>query len=199
MTTPQVGFSVNTIIPQIINNFDELTCTPKEFEQRLSMDQPFPPKVIVTGDLDLRRYTIKMLPAGLEVRGNLSLMCLDSLTTLPQGLKVIGNLSLNSCHSLKALTEELEVGDALYIYDCPSLTSLSQGLKLGGDLSVRCCKSLTSLPGWITTLGVRTDGKTREVYISDTGLSNAIIEELHQAFDPDRVLFLPDLASLGIF
>ncbi len=182
-----------------------IACTPEEFKRLLSENHQFPPKVIVTGDLDLRNSGIETLPTGLEIRGNLNLSRRTSLTSLPQGLvvrgnlhliactglislpqglKVGGNLNLSKCTSLTSLPNGLEVRGNLELYMCTNLTSLHLGLKVGGNLNLRWCTSSTSLPSWITTLGARTDGGTRIVDLEGTGLSDAIIERLHRVPAP---------------
>src|SRR3982751_5240426 len=63
------------------------TYSPEEFKTLLLQEQPFPPNIIVTGNLDLSGCT--SLPEGLTVQGYLNL---SGCTSLPEGLTVGGSL-----------------------------------------------------------------------------------------------------------
>ncbi len=132
--------------------------TPGKFQQLLSKNYPFPSKVIVTGNLDLKNSNIEALPAGLEVRGNLCLEGCINLKSLPEGLKVEGNLYLSGrvqstptglivkSNLLRSLPEGLEVGGDLHLFSCTNLISLPRGLKVGGCLNLTGCTNLISFP-----------------------------------------------------
>jgi hypothetical protein len=159
-----------------------------------------PADLEVTGDLCLTGCELlTSLPADLKVGGDLYLFCCTSLESLPDDLKVGGYLALNGCTSLEYLPKDLQVGGKLELEQCTSLRnlpddltvdgdlnlkgctsleSLPDDLKVGGHLYLQSCTSLTSLPNWITTLGRRTDGDIRHVYLERCGLSQAIIERL---------------------
>jgi hypothetical protein len=134
------------------------TYTPEQFQQLLSKNHRFPPKVIVTGNLDLKNSNIETLPAGLEVRGNLCLEGCINLKSLPEGLKVEGDLYLSGrvhntsqglivkSNLLTSLPQGLEVGGDLHLFSCTSLISLPRGLKVKGCLNLTGCTNLKSLP-----------------------------------------------------
>src|SRR5579872_930391 len=107
--------------------------TPEKFKQLLSKNYPFPSKVIVTGNLDLKNSNIETLLAGLEVRGNLCLEGCINLKSLPEGLKVAGDLYLGG--RVHNTSQGLIVKSNL-------LTTLPQGLEVGGDLHLFSCTSL---------------------------------------------------------
>ena len=132
----------------------------------------------VDGDYLRECESLISLPANLKVGGLLALLGCESLTELPAGLKVTGSLELTGCELLTSLPADLKVGGDLYLFCCTSLESLPDDLKVGGHLYLQSCTSLTSLPNWITTLGRRTDGDIRHVYLERCGLSQAIIERL---------------------
>ena len=72
------------------------------------------------------------LPAGLTVRGDLSLIDCPALTTLPAGLTVGGSLYLDDCPALTALPPGLTVGGSLVLVDCPGLDHLRVGTDARG-------------------------------------------------------------------
>ncbi len=148
--------------------------SPEEFKRLLLQKHPFPPNVIVTGDLDLSNFTeltslpmgltiqgnlhlsncrgLTPLPEGLTVRGDLNLYSSD-LTSLPKGLTVQGNLSLSSCTRLRSLPEGLTVGGDLILFLCTGITSLPERLTVQGSLTLVGCTGITSLPERLTVQG----------------------------------------------
>jgi len=201
-----VSNSIGSILPSL--EPESITCTPEEFKRLLAENYRFPSKIIVIGALNFNcDHSLITLPAGMEVRGNLNLSgctsltsvpeglvvighlyltrCGASLTFLPAGMKVYGHLNLSGCTSLTSLPEGLVVHEDLVLFGCTSLTSLPEDLVLiYGDVCLSECASLTSLPSWITTLGANPDGTTRIVDLTNTGLSDAIIERLRQTPAP---------------
>ena len=145
-------------IQAALSHSDSPTYTPEKFQQLLSKNHRFPPKVIVTGNLDLKNSNIETLPAGLEVRGNLCLEGCINLKSLPEGLKVEGSLYLSgrvhytsqglqvTSNLLTSLPRGLEVGGDLHLFSCTNLISLPRGLKVRGCLNLTGCTSLISFP-----------------------------------------------------
>jgi hypothetical protein len=73
------------------------------------------PENLITISLDLYGCTsLKTLPKGLKVEGNLYLKGCTALTVLPEGLKVGESLYLTACTALTALPSDLKVGDTIY-------------------------------------------------------------------------------------
>ena len=165
-----------------------------------------PEGLTVQGDLDLSGCTgLISLPEGLTVQGNLDLSGCTGLTSLPEELIVQKNLALNGCTGLISLPEGLTVRGYLNLTNCTGLTSLPQGLTVQGylyltnctgltwlpeelivqdNLFLDGCTGLTSLPTWITTLGLLADGSTREIYLQNTGLSEALLNRLRETPAP---------------
>ncbi len=144
-----------------------------------------PEGLSVGGDLYLRSCTrLTSLPNGLSVGGDLDLRSCTRLTSLPNGLSVHGYLNLDGCTSLTHLPEGLSVSGRLSLSGCRNLTSLAEDLSVDGDLDLSGCTSLTSLPHWITTLGPLADGHARQIDLTGTGLSAAVLEQLENADHP---------------
>ena len=61
--------------------------------------------------------------------------------------------------------------------------SLPEGLHIGGNLNLACTR-FTSLPNWITTMGPRADGSTRTINLTETEISDAIIDRLRETPTP---------------
>ena len=75
------------------------TYSPEEFKGLLLQNHPFPPNIIVTGDLFLPGITgFTSLPEGLTVQGRLNLSFCTGLASLPERLTVQGNLHLPVVH-----------------------------------------------------------------------------------------------------
>ena len=125
------------------------------------------------------------LPVHLSVRGGLNLKGCTGLTALPEPLSVGGYLDLEGCTGLTALPEPLSIGGGLNLSGCTGLTALPEHLSVGCYLNLDGCTGLTALPNWITTLGATTRGTTRNVYISNTGLSDTLIDRLREVQAPD--------------
>src|ERR1700719_3385018 len=64
---------------------DKTTYSPEEFKILLLQKHPFPPNIIVAGNLDLSSSTLTSLPKGLTIQGNLNLSGCTGLTSLPEG------------------------------------------------------------------------------------------------------------------
>jgi len=140
--------------------------------------------IVLKGNLDLYGCPFTSLPENLKVEGDLYLNHSTVLTSLPEGLSVGGNLHLSGCTALTSLSETLSVGGDLNLSWCAGLLSLPENLSFGGDLELNDCTALTSLPNWITTLGLCNSGQVREVDISNTGLSEAILTQLRDTNAP---------------
>jgi hypothetical protein len=171
--------------------------SPEEFKKLLLKKHPFPPNIIVIGDLNLSdRTELISLPERLTVKGNLNLFRCTGLTSLPEGLTVEYNLNLCDCTGLTSLPERLTVGRDLYLSGCTGLTSLLEELTVGGDLYFFYCTGLTSLPNWITTLGPRADGNTRQIHLEGIGLSEALLNRLRQTFASGIQFYSSNAASV---
>ncbi|HEX4838974.1 MAG TPA: NEL-type E3 ubiquitin ligase domain-containing protein [Rhabdochlamydiaceae bacterium] len=193
------------------------TFSAKEFKTLLQQKYQFPSNCTVRGDLDfINCIWITTLPQGLTVQGNLSLFDCMGLTSLPQGLTVQGNLSLFGCMGLTSLSQGLTVQGNLILFGCigltslpqgltvqgnlsltycTGLTSLSQGLTVQGDLNFSDCTGLTSLPTWITTLGPLANGRTRQIFLTNTGLSEALLNRLRETPAPGIQFYFSHAAS----
>lgn len=145
----------------------------------------------VEGSLWLDSCTgLTTLPENLEVTAIMNLSGCTGLTTLPRGLKVGGDLRLARCTGLTAMPEDLEVKCDLDFTGCIRLKQLSQKPpKVGNGMFFYECTGLTSLPSWITTLG--SIHKPVIVNLLNTGLSDAIIEELRRTPAPGVRFVLP--------
>ncbi|MEN9545001.1 MAG: hypothetical protein RLZZ598_1834 [Pseudomonadota bacterium] len=110
------------------------------------------------------QYTIDdagmlVLPAGLTVKGWLSLSSCTGLKTLPDGLTVEGGLNLHGCTGLTALPAGLIVRGWLNLYGCTGLKALPDDLTVGGWLNLHGCTGLKALPdsltvgGWLNLYG----------------------------------------------
>lgn len=144
-----------------------------------------PENLSVAGSLDLSVCTgLTSLPENLSVPENLNCRGCTGLTSLPENLRVGGWLNLRGCTGLSSLPENLSVEGALYLNGCTGLATLSEKLTVGGDLNFKDCTGLTSLPNWITTLGRTVDGVIRNVYLENTGLSDAVMDRLRRADAP---------------
>ncbi|USE37108.1 NEL-type E3 ubiquitin ligase domain-containing protein [Endozoicomonas sp. SCSIO W0465] len=119
-----------------------------------------------------------------QVEGDLLLARYSRLTTLPENLSVRGNLHLFYCTDLTVLPENLSVGGHLELVRCYSLTALPENLSVGGDLNLSNCTSLTALPNWITTIGQTSQGRTRNIHLENTGLSDTLIDRLRTTRSP---------------
>jgi hypothetical protein len=150
--------------------------SPGEFRKLLLKKHPFPPNIIVTGDLDLSNCT--------------------ELTSLPERLTVEGDLHLSYCTRLTSLPERLTVKDRLDLRGCTGLTSLPERLTVEGSLALSFCIRLTSLPNWITTLGPLANGNTRQIYLSGIGLSEALLNRLRQTPAPGIQFYFSNSASV---
>ncbi len=150
----------------------------------------------VEGDLDLSGCTsFTSLPEDLDVGHNLNLSGCARLASLPKGLRMGGSLYLDGCIGLVSLPEGLYVYCDLYLTDCTNLTSLPEKLIVGGDLSLKGCINLTALPSWITQLGWRLGALIRSVDLTNTGLSENIINKLRTTPAPGMEFDFPDAAS----
>ena len=132
----------------------------------------------VNGDLSLSGTSIKELPEGLKVGGNLRLAACTSLKELPQDLEVGGNLNLNGCRSLEKLPKGLKAGRGLWLNGCRSLKELPEGLQVGGVLSLSNCISLKKLPQ-----GLKVDGN---LSLIDTPIAEKYSEEEIRKIVKDR-------------
>ncbi len=155
-----------------------------------------PQGLYVGGNLCLDCDGLTSLPQGLYVGGELNLSGHMRLTSLPQDLYVGGKLNLSCCTRLASLSQNLHVGGNLNLHSCAALRSLPQGLHVGGNLDLSGCTQLTSLPTWITTLGPRADGQTREVDLTGTSLSEQIIQILQQTNAPGMQFHTSQAASI---
>jgi hypothetical protein len=180
--------------------------SPEKFKTLLLQNHPFPPNIIVTGNLNLAGCTgLTSLPERLTVQGNLDLSNCKGFTSLPEDLVVEGYLDLAGCKGLRSLPKSLAVGGKLYAARCTGLTSLPQeltvkgnlvltfctglaslpeDLAVGGKLVLSRCTGLTSLPNWITTLGPLADGSVRQIHLDGIGLSEALLTRLRETPAP---------------
>ncbi|MGH2611837.1 MAG: NEL-type E3 ubiquitin ligase domain-containing protein [Rhabdochlamydiaceae bacterium] len=191
-------------------NCDALIALPKEF--------------YVGGNLDFGNCcNLMALPEGLHVKGHLSLYRCIRLTALPKKLQVEGNLNIFDCFCLNflheglcvggnlhcggycgnsvgliSLPENLQVKGDLLLQDCISVPSLPESLQLKGHLCIENCINLTSLPSWITTLGALPNGQIRQVELTRTGLSQAIIERLRQTPAPGMQFYFSQERSAPV-
>ena len=138
-----------------------------------------PENLSVGDDLSLAHCTsLTALPENLSVGGDISLKGCTGLTALPEKLTVGGFLSLKGCTGLTALPEKLSVRGCLSLDGCTGLTALPENLSVGDCLSLNGCTGLTALPNGIAMLGLTSRGYTRQVFLEDTGLSDALIDRL---------------------
>lgn len=111
------------------------------------------------------------------------------LRSLPRGLHV-KEIRIEECPNFTTLPEDIRVDGDIILINSINLTSLPENLQFGGDLHLRGCRRLTSLPENITRLGLRSDGRTRLVNLTQTGLSDAYIDGLRNEPAPGmRFLF----------
>jgi len=89
-------------------------------------DFPFQYKLVHAPEL--------IVPADLNIGGDLSLYNLPQLKTLPADLSIGGGLSLYNLPQLKTLPTGLNVGKDLYLRNIPQLTTLPAGLNIGRNL-----------------------------------------------------------------
>jgi hypothetical protein len=156
-----------------------------------------PEGLTVGGNLYLSGCTgLASLPEGLIVKGGLYLLGCTGLTSLPERLTVGGDLNLCGCTGLTSLPGRLTVGGGLNLSDCTGLASLSEGLIVGGHLTLSGCTGLTSLPNWITTLGPRADGNTRQISLERMGLSQDLLTRLSATPVPGIQFYLSNAASV---
>ncbi len=205
-----MSFSIPSI--DSYNHYDNVLqnrYTPGQFKDCLANPKYiFPPNPIVEGSLDFEGDIT--LPDGLCVEGDLTIRNCTSSVFSSERLFVEGYLALSGC-SLTSLPQRLRVRDGLFLCRCIGLISLPQGLYVGGDLKVLDCTSfvfssdvrpfvggdlafsncsgLASLPPWMTQLGLRSDGRVREVYLTGTGLAEEDIKLLKTASAPGMQFF----------
>jgi hypothetical protein len=152
---------------------------------RCSSLTQLPEGLSVGGDFNCSHCpSLIQLPQGLSVGGNFNCSRCPSLIQLPQGLSVGGDFNCSRCPSLIQLPQGLSVGGNLYCSHCSSMTQLAEGLSVGGNLYCDYCTSLTSLPNSIASWGPRTNGNTRRIELSGTGITPALQQRLQQAEMP---------------
>jgi hypothetical protein len=77
---------------------------------------------------------LRVLPEGLQVRGDLVLEACDELATLPRDLAVGGAVKIHACPKLKALPDGFTVGKNVELVSVDALASIGDGVSVGGDL-----------------------------------------------------------------
>ena len=83
--------------------------------------------------LNLDNRTLKELPPGLVIRGNLDLSLTDGLYEIPSDIDLGGGLNLH--HSeIKKLPDNLTVGGSLDVSKCKQLIELPNNLEVYEDL-----------------------------------------------------------------
>ena len=177
-----------------IKNCTSLTSLPKELRVRQGMkiidcdnirfqDKDFSN---VLGDLHISGSRI-VLPEHLHVNENLVIDGNSSLEemSLPRFMQIKKNMTVRNCRGLRTLPYALRVGGNLSVLSC-SINSLfpvnrigiGNEFIVGGHLDFTQCTYLTSLPNDITRMGPCTNGYTRNVDLTGTGLSDALIDRL---------------------
>ena len=156
-----------------------------------------PENLSVRGSLALRDCTgLTSLPENLSVGGDLYFIRCTGLTALPENLSVGRDICLPGCTGLTTLPETLSVGGGLYLDRCTSLTALPENLSVGYHLSLRYCTGLTALSNGIARLGSTSRGYTRDVFLENTGLSDALIDRLRTAEAPGMRFYFSRNAGL---
>ncbi len=120
------------------------------------------------------------LPDHFTVQGNLYLDDCTSFPSLPVHLSVQGVLRLCNCSSLTTVPSTLTVHGDFNIYHCRGLISIPEHLNIHRHLRLCHCSNLTSLPNSIVQWGSCSDGSVRIIDLTNTGLSDAVIESLRE-------------------
>ena len=151
-----------------------------------------------TGNLYVNgSFMLAQCPQLSDVLGNIVVarnfiaMSCQSLTNISGKITAGKYIQFARCHNLRGLSGNFSSGDNLYFMDCPCLRSLPGTISPGGNVFIHDCTALTALPDWITTLGPTLSGSVREVSLSDSGLSDRLIERLHNVEAPGMRFLVP--------
>ena len=150
-----------------------------------------------TGNLYVNgSFMLAQCPQLSDVIGNIvvakdfiALSC-QSLTDISGKITAGKHIQFDECHNLRTLSGNFSSGDNLYFSDCYSLRSLPDTISLGGHLFIDGCTALTALPDWITALGPTLSGSVREFVLDNCGLSDRLIERLHNVEAPGMRFFV---------
>uniref|UniRef100_UPI00214756F0 NEL-type E3 ubiquitin ligase domain-containing protein n=1 Tax=Endozoicomonas sp. SESOKO1 TaxID=2828742 RepID=UPI00214756F0 len=152
-----------------------------------------PEQLIVKSHFRLKACNkISKLPDNLGVGGALLLRRCTGIRELPRNLSA-AELILDDCSGLSELPDGLYVRGDVSLIGCISLRALPENPFFEGHLSLKGCRSLTALPNWITELGALVGGQTREVDLSDTGLSDELHQRISALPQPEGMLFRFDM------
>jgi hypothetical protein len=89
--------------------------------------------------------SVRELPDGLTVQGDLDMSRNLCLTKVGKGLWVGGKLDLGGCANLKRFDGPPTVGSSFTLWGC-ACTHLPEGLACGGTLNLHSCHDLVTLP-----------------------------------------------------
>lgn len=122
---------------------------------------------------------------NLRVSGDIHVRYCNHFTGLPPGFKTRGSFRINRCQRFSELPEGLRVGIDLSVNHSPEFSVFPRDLSVRSNISLEGCTGLTSLPSTVTELGPitfpdRRRNRIRQVNLSGTGLSRAIVNQLQQ-------------------
>lgn len=123
-----------------------------EQAKQLIVSGQAPAGLIVQGTLNLSNLPkLSALPDHLTVDG-LDVSQCHNLHSLPAGLWVKGRLSVAGCKNLHTLPADLagQELNTLDVSNCPNLHSLPEGLRISGRLILSGCTNLKTLPADLT-------------------------------------------------
>ena len=186
---------------------------PKEFIKRLKNNKVSDDTLyVIKGNLFLYHdYTLPDFTGNLYVNGSFLLVHCPQLSEVFGNIVVAENfialscqsltdisgkitagkfIHFEGCHNLRTLSGNFSSGDNLYFIDCYCLRSLPETISPGYHVFIDGCTALTALPDWITALGPTLSGSVREFVLDNCGLSDRLIERLHNVEAPGMRFFV---------